>query len=40
MEHSESIIKLKELIVETLDKHKAENITVIDLKNKSDIADY
>lgn len=40
MKHSEPIIKLKDLIIETLDKHKAEDITVIDLKNKSDIADF
>ncbi len=33
-------IELKEIIVATLDKHKAEDIVVIDLKNKSDIADF
>jgi ribosome-associated protein len=32
--------QLKDLIVTTLDKHKAEDIVVIDLKNKSDIADF
>ncbi len=37
---SSSIIELKDIIVSTLDEHKAENITVIDLKNKSDIADF
>jgi ribosome-associated protein len=35
-----SILELKELIVSTLDKHKAEDIVVIDLNNKSDIADF
>jgi ribosome-associated protein len=34
------IAELKDVIVATLDQHKAENIIVIDLKNKSDIADY
>jgi ribosome-associated protein len=33
-------INLKEIIVATLDKHKAEDIVIIDLKNKSDIADF
>ena len=33
-------IELKDIIVATLDKYKAENITVIDLKRKSDIADF
>ena len=37
---SSSITELKDIIVSTLDEHKAENITVIDLKNKSDIADF
>ncbi len=37
---SSSIAELKDIIVSTLDEHKAENITVIDLKNKSDIADF
>lgn len=32
--------ELKDVIVATLDQHKAEDITVIDLKNKSDIADF
>lgn len=40
MNSSESIIKLKDLIVATLDKHKAEDIVVIDLKTKTDIADF
>lgn len=31
---------LKDLIVACLEEHKAENITVIDLHNKSDIADF
>ena len=31
---------LKDVIVTTLDKYKAENITVIDLKDKSNIADF
>lgn len=34
------INELKDIIVHTLEEHKAEDITVIDLKNKSDIADY
>ncbi len=33
-------IELKDLIIATLEKHKAENIIVIDLNNKSDIADF
>lgn len=33
-------IELKDLVVSLLDKHKAEDITVIDLKNKSSIADF
>ena len=37
---SSSLVELKDIIVSTLDTHKAENITVIDLKNKSDIADF
>ena len=37
---SSSVVELKDIIVSTLDTHKAENITVIDLKNKSDIADF
>lgn len=32
--------ELKDVIVKTLEKYKAEDITVIDLKNKSDIADF
>ena len=35
-----SVIELKDAVVSTLDKYKAENITVIELKNKSDIADF
>ena len=38
MDHSSA--ELKETIVATLDKYKAENITVIDLKGKSAIADF
>jgi len=34
------IVELRDVIVETLEQHKAENVTVIDLKNKSDIADF
>lgn len=33
-------LELKDIIVDALNEHKAENITVIDLKNKSDIADF
>jgi ribosome-associated protein len=33
-------IEIKDLVVLLLDKHKAEDITVIDLKNKSSIADF
>jgi len=33
-------LDLKDLIIATLDKNKAEDIVVIDLKNKSDIADF
>ncbi len=32
--------ELRELIIETLDKNKAEDVTIIDLINKSNIADY
>ncbi len=35
-----SILELKDLIVATLDNHKAEDVVVIDLENKSDIADF
>lgn len=35
-----SIDKLKDLIVNALDGNKAEDIIVIDLKNKTDIAEY
>ena len=34
------IIDIKKIIETTLDKNKANNITTIDLKNKSYIADY
>lgn len=37
---SDDIIELKESIINVLNKHKAENITVIDLKGKSDIAEF
>ena len=37
---SHSIIEFKDMLVTELDQHKAENITVIDLKNKSNIADF
>ena len=36
----QSVEEFKDLIVETLDQHKAENIIVIDLKKKSNIADF
>ena len=32
--------KLKDLIVQSLDDDKADNITIIDLKDKSEMADY
>ena len=35
-----SSIEVKDVIVTTLDEYKAENITVIDLKGKSAIADF
>lgn len=35
-----STVELKDVIVATLEKYKAENITVIDLKRKSNIADF
>lgn len=35
-----NLAEIKDLIVETLDMHKAEDIVVIDLKDKSDIAEY
>lgn len=38
--HEQKFGKLKNLIVKCLDKHKAENITVINLENKSDITDF
>lgn len=34
------VINLKDLIIETLDKNKAEDIAIIDLKDKSNIADF
>ena len=34
------IIELRDAIIATLEKHKAENVTIIDLKGKSDIADF
>jgi ribosome-associated protein len=37
---NKSVVELKDLIIETLDKNKAEDITVIDLKGKSSIADF
>jgi len=37
---NKSALELKEIIIKTLDKHKAEDITVIDLKGKSSIADF
>lgn len=40
MDLSNSVLELKDIIVATLDKYKAEDITVINLKNKSDIADF
>ncbi len=35
-----SSLELKDLIITVLDKYKAEDVTIIDLKNKSDIADF
>ncbi len=35
-----SPVELKDLIITALENHKAENVIVIDLKNKSDIADF
>ncbi len=40
MKNISSVVELKDLIVTTLESSKAENITVIDLKSKSDIADF
>lgn len=40
MNTSTSVVELKDIIIATLDKYKAEDIAVIDLKNKSDIADF
>lgn len=40
MNTSTSVVELKDIIIATLDKYKAEDIVVIDLKNKSDIADF
>jgi len=37
---SQLIVEFKDMLVHELDQHKAENITVIDLKNKSNIADF
>lgn len=37
---SDSIKNLKDNIVKVLNKHKAEDIVVIDLKSKSDIAEF
>lgn len=36
----EVVEQLKALIIQSLDDHKAEDITIIDLKGKSDMADY
>lgn len=33
-------LDLKSKIINALDKHKADNIVLIDLKNKSDLADF
>lgn len=35
-----TLAEIKDLIVQTLDMHKAEDIVIIDLKDKSDIAEY
>ncbi len=40
MNNNTPISSLCDLIVATLEEHKAENISVIDLKDKSDIAEY
>ncbi len=40
MTNKSPVDELKDVIIATLDNHKAENITVIDLKNKTDIAEY
>lgn len=40
MNSSMSTDELKDLITDTLYEHKAENIVVINLKDKSDIAEY
>lgn len=40
MKDISSVVELKDLIVSTLENNKAENIAVIDLKSKSDIADF
>lgn len=34
------MIELRDVIVETLENHKAEDITIIDLKGKTSIAEY
>ncbi len=34
------VIELRDIIVATLEKHKAESITIIELKGKTDIADF
>lgn len=39
-EHPDSVISLKQLITGSLDGDKAEDIVIIDLANKSSIADY
>ncbi len=40
MDKNEILKKFKDLIVVTLEDNKAEDIIVIDLKGKTDIADY
>jgi len=40
MEDRSSIIELRDIIINTLEEHKAENIAIIDLNGKSDIADF
>jgi ribosome-associated protein len=40
MQDSLSITELRDVIVNTLEEYKAEDIAVIDLKGKTDIADF
>lgn len=38
--NNKSTLELKDIIISTLDKHKAEDIAIINLKGKSSIADF